>query len=114
MLEKFLVELGNQLRNPWQIIALVGQVCFFLRFLVQWIASEKAGQSVIPNAFWYLSLAGAATVLLAGIVLVQPVLIIANVPALVVYLRNLYLIYKRRRQTIVDPEHQATAGGAKP
>ncbi|MGH7004863.1 MAG: lipid-A-disaccharide synthase N-terminal domain-containing protein, partial [Alphaproteobacteria bacterium] len=90
------------------------QACFFLRFLVQWIASERAGQSVIPNLFWYLSLAGAATVLVSGIVLVQPVLIIANLPALVVYLRNLYLIYKRRQRTIVDPEHQATAGAAKP
>jgi lipid-A-disaccharide synthase-like uncharacterized protein len=114
MFQRFLVELGNQLSNPWQIVAVVGQTCFFLRFLVQWIATERAGQSVIPNLFWYLSLAGAATVLLSGIVLVQPVLIIANLPALFVYLRNLYFIYKRHQETVVDPEHQAGPKGAKP
>lgn len=114
MLERFWIELGNQLANPWQIVAVIGQTCFFLRFLVQWLASERAGQSVIPNLFWYLSLLGAATVLLSGIVLVQPVLIIANLPALFVYLRNLYFIYKRHQETIVDPEHQPGTKGAKP
>jgi lipid-A-disaccharide synthase-like uncharacterized protein len=69
---------------------------------------------VIPNLFWYLSLTGAATVLLAGIVLVQPVLIIANLPALAVYGRNLYFIYKRHQETIVDPEHRSGTKGAKP
>ena len=112
MFERFLVELGNQLSNPWQIVALIGQTCFFLRFFVQWLASERAGQSVIPNMFWYLSLAGAATVLLSGIVLVQPVLIIANLPALAVYSRNLYFIYKRHQQTVVDPEHEPAVKGA--
>jgi lipid-A-disaccharide synthase-like uncharacterized protein len=112
MFERFFVELGNQLANPWQIVAVIGQTCFFLRFLVQWLASERAGRSVIPNLFWYLSLAGAATVLLAGIVLVQPVLIIANLPALAVYGRNLYFIYKRHQETIVDPEHAARTKGA--
>lgn len=114
MLERFFTELVNQLSNPWQIVAVIGQTCFFLRFFVQWLASERAGQSVIPNMFWYLSLAGAATVLFSGIVLVQPVLIIANLPALAVYGRNLYFIYKRHQQTIVDPEHQAGTKGAKP
>lgn len=114
MLERFLTELVNQLSNPWQIVAVIGQACFFLRFLVQWVATERAGQSVIPNMFWYLSLAGAATVLLSGIVLVQPVLIIANLPALAVYGRNLYFIYKRHQETIVDPEHRAGTKGAKP
>jgi lipid-A-disaccharide synthase-like uncharacterized protein len=114
MFERFFVELGNQLSNPWQIVAVIGQTCFFLRFLVQWLASERAGQSVIPNLFWYLSLTGAATVLLAGIVLVQPVLIIANLPALAVYGRNLYFIYKRHQETIVDPEHRSGTKGARP
>lgn len=114
MVQEYLVKLLNQLSDPWQIVAVIGQTCFFLRFLVQWLASERAGQSVIPNMFWYLSLAGAATVLLAGIVLAQPVLIIANLPALAVYGRNLYFIYKRHQQTVVDPEHQPGAKGAKP
>ena len=112
MFESFFIKLASQLADPWQIVALVGQTCFFLRFLVQWLASERAGQSVIPNLFWYLSLAGAATVLLSGIVLVQPVLIIANLPALAVYGRNLYFIYKRHQQTIVDPEHRSGTKGA--
>ena len=114
MVQEYLVKLLNQLTDPWQIVAIIGQTCFFLRFLVQWLASERAGQSVIPNMFWYLSVAGAATVLLAGIVMAQPVLIVANLPALAVYGRNLYFIYKQHQQTIVDPEHQPGAKGVKP
>jgi len=112
MFETFFIKLAKELAEPWQIVAMIGQTCFFLRFFVQWLASERAGQSVIPNMFWYLSLAGAATVLLSGIVLIQPVLIIANLPALAVYGRNLYFIYKRHQETIVDPEHRSGTKGA--
>lgn len=105
MLQKLLEQLGD----PWVIFGLAGQSCFFLRFLFQWLASERAGQSVIPNLFWYLSIAGAGIVLIYGFIRVEPVLILGQIPALAVYLRNLYFVYKRRKHTVVDPEHQASA-----
>ena len=45
----------------WILLGLAGQAAFFSRFLVQWIASERVGRSVVPVAFWYLSLVGSAT-----------------------------------------------------
>lgn len=106
-------KLIEQFGDPWVLFGLAGQSCFFLRFLVQWLASERAGQSVIPNLFWYLSIAGALIVLVYGFIRLEPVLILGQVPALAVYLRNLYFVYKRRKQTVVDPEHQAGTEGAK-
>jgi lipid-A-disaccharide synthase-like uncharacterized protein len=100
MVQKLLI----QIADPWVIFGLAGQACFFLRFFIQWLASERAGQSVIPNMFWYLSIAGAAIVLLYGLVRIEPVLIVGQIPALAVYLRNIYFIHKRRQQTIVDPD----------
>ena len=104
-----LAKLLEQLTDPWVLFGLAGQSCFFLRFLVQWLASERAGKSVIPNLFWYLSIAGALIVLVYGFIRAEPVLILGQVPALAVYLRNLYFIYKRRKATVVDPEHQSAA-----
>jgi len=104
-----LAKLLEQLGDPWVLFGLAGQSCFFLRFLVQWLASERAGQSVIPNLFWYLSIAGAVIVLVYGFIRSEPVLILGQVPALAVYLRNLYFVYKRRKRTVVDPEHQTAA-----
>ncbi len=96
-------KLWGQFGDPWVIIGLAGQSFFFLRFLVQWVASERVQQSVIPRAFWYLSIAGAAIVLAYGIQRAEPVLIVGQSAGLIVYLRNLWLIYRRHRDTIVEP-----------
>ena len=53
--------------NPWLVIGFLGQACFFSRFLVQWIASERKGESVVPVVFWILSLAGGALGALLGV-----------------------------------------------
>lgn len=98
MLQELIAKMGD----TWVIVGLAGQSCFFLRFLVQWIASEKRQESVIPIAFWYLSLAGAAIVLVYGFRQREPVLILGQSVGLLVYLRNLYLIRKRRRNTVVE------------
>ena len=84
----------------------VGQLFYAVPLLIAIVA--PAGRRLRPAL-----MVGAATVLLSGIVLVQPVLIIANLPALAVYGRNLYFIYKRHQQTIVDPVHQAGTKGVK-
>ena len=83
--------------NFWLIFGFIGQLMFTLRFIVQWIASEKKKESVIPVAFWYLSLAGGLIVLLYAIYRMDPVFILAYVPGNFVYLRNLYFIYKKKK-----------------
>jgi lipid-A-disaccharide synthase-like uncharacterized protein len=48
--------------NVWQALGWLGQACFFARFLVQWLASERAGTSVVPKSFWWISLCGSVCV----------------------------------------------------
>ena len=76
----------------WIGVGLAGQVCFFSRFLVQWIASERRGRSVVPRAFWYLSIAGGLTLLTYSIWRRDPVFILGQSVGLFVYLRNLVLL----------------------
>lgn len=83
--------------TAWLIVGLLGQLMFTARFIVQWIASERAGKSVVPLAFWYFSLFGGLIVLAYGIQKVEPVIILGQLPGVVIYSRNLWLIYKNRR-----------------
>lgn len=76
----------------WVGIGLLGQLLFTSRFLVQWIASERRRQSVVPTAFWWLSLGGGATLLSYAIWRQDPVFILGQSMGLVVYIRNLALI----------------------
>ena len=80
----------------WVGIGIFAQVIFFSRFLVQWIVSEKKGESVIPVAFWYLSIAGAIMLLCYSIWRRDPVVILGQSVGLVVYVRNLILIYRKK------------------
>lgn len=82
--------------DHWTLIGLAGQGMFFLRFAVQWVTSERAGRSVIPVAFWYLSIAGALIVLAYGLRQRELILIAGQGAALAIYLRNLVLIHRRR------------------
>jgi lipid-A-disaccharide synthase-like uncharacterized protein len=82
----------------WLAAGLLGQLMFTARFLVQWIASERAGRSVVPVAFWYFSLAGGIIVLAYGIHRIEPVLILGQLPGVVIYGRNLWLIRAERRR----------------
>lgn len=82
----------------WIVIGFVGQACFFGRFLVQWIASERAGRSVVPRAFWYLSIGGALIVLAYAIWRRDPVFIAGQSVGLVVYTRNLALLRREDRE----------------
>lgn len=93
---------GITLEQVWVAIGLLGQSCFFFRMLVQWWASERAGHSVLPTAFWYLSVAGALIVLAYAIYRHDPVFIIGQLAGLFVYLRNLTLIHRNRRGTRVE------------
>jgi lipid-A-disaccharide synthase-like uncharacterized protein len=78
------------------VLGLIGNATFSMRFLVQWIASEKQGESVIPISFWYWSIAGSLIMFLYFLFRRDPVGILAYLPNTIVYLRNLMLIRKRK------------------
>ena len=81
----------------WLIIGFTGQALFSMRFLVQWIKSEREKRSTIPIAFWYFSLAGGASLLIYAIHRKDPVFILGQATGLFIYARNLYLIFRERR-----------------
>ena len=81
----------------WLVVGFGGQIFFFLRFLIQWIASEKKGKSVIPVYFWYFSLIGGLTLLIYAIHIKDPVFIAGQGMGSFIYIRNLMLIYKNKR-----------------
>jgi lipid-A-disaccharide synthase-like uncharacterized protein len=76
----------------WLALGFLGQGLFSMRFLVQWIASEKKGESVVPVAFWYFSLGGGALLLVYSLWRLDPVFIVGQFMGLFIYSRNLYLI----------------------
>ncbi len=79
------------------IIGGIGAIVFSMRFLVQWIASEKAGESVIPRSFWHWSIAGTFIMLFYFVLKRQPIGILLYLPNTCVYVRNLMLIKKKQR-----------------
>ncbi len=88
----------------WVVIGLVGQLLFTARFLVQWIASERAGRSVVPLAFWYFSISGGMVLFLYALSRRDPVFILGQSLGLIIYGRNLWLIRaERRRERTADP-----------
>lgn len=80
--------------SVWLATGLAGQALFTARFLVQWIASERARRSVMPIAFWYFSLAGGLVLLLYALHKRDPVFILGQAGGTVVYARNLYFVFK--------------------
>ena len=77
--------------TPWEILAWTGQACFFARFLVQWIASERAGESVAPPAFWWMSVAGALLLVGYSLHRGEPIFLVGYLVTLAIYLRNLWI-----------------------
>lgn len=77
-------------------IGFIGQALFASRFLVQWIYSERMGKSTIPILFWYLSIFGGIGLLTYAIFRKDPVIILGQSFGIIIYLRNLVLIYKRK------------------
>ena len=82
----------------WIIMGFIGQALFTMRFLVQWVESERKKTSVIPVSFWYFSLAGGLTLLIYAVHRQDPVFILAYLPGNVIYFRNLYLIRKKKHR----------------
>ena len=84
-------------KTLWLVIGFIGQGLFFGRFFVQWLASEKAQKSVIPNAFWYFSVAGGLTLLIYAIYRQDPVFILGQGTGLLIYARNLHFIRRSEK-----------------
>jgi len=85
-------------KNIWMAIGFVGQALFTMRFLVQWLQSERMRRSVVPEAFWYFSLFGGSTLLAYAIHRKDPVFIVGQATGLFIYLRNLYFILRERKE----------------
>ena len=81
----------------WVIVGLFGQLLFMGRFLVQWIASERARKSVVPLAFWYFSIGGGVILFAYAVYRADPVFILGQSMGLFIYLRNLWLIHAEKR-----------------
>jgi lipid-A-disaccharide synthase-like uncharacterized protein len=81
----------------WVVVGFLGQFFFFSRFVVQWIAAERRGESVIPIAFWYLSISGGLILLVYSIHLKDPVFITGQSVGVFVYVRNLMLIHRKKK-----------------
>jgi lipid-A-disaccharide synthase-like uncharacterized protein len=105
-MSEFLRKLVEQSARPVELLGFVGQFVFFLRFVVQWIASERRKESVIPEPFWWISIVGGGITLIYGIVHkdnagnpdpIGPV-ILAQSCANVIYVRNLVLVRRTKRR----------------
>src|SRR5437763_15212969 len=85
----------------WVALGFFAQALFSARFLVQWIASERAGRSVIPVAFWLFSIGGGTLLLVYALYRKDPVFIAGQALGLFIYGRNLYFIRRERRRAAV-------------
>ena len=103
MVEGGLQKLVENLRDPLAILGFAGQAIFGGRFLIQWLASERRKRSYVPISFWWISLAGGGMLLLYSILIWNPVFIFGQAGGLIVYVRNLVLIYRRRSSLQSSP-----------
>lgn len=92
----FISELTN-IEIIFLIIGFFGQGLFASRFIFQWIFSEKKGESVIPIQFWYLSIFGGIFLLTYAIFRKDPVIITGQLFGIIIYIRNLVLIYRKNK-----------------
>jgi lipid-A-disaccharide synthase-like uncharacterized protein len=81
----------------WLVFGLLGNLTFASRFIVQWLASERAGESVVPIVFWHLSIVGSVVLLIYAVHVQSPVFTLAYLPNAFVYARNIALIRRKER-----------------
>jgi lipid-A-disaccharide synthase-like uncharacterized protein len=81
----------------WLVVGFFGQALFGMRFLIQWVMSEKRGESFIPLPFWYLSIGGSLILLTYAIHKQDPVFILGQSLGSIIYIRNLILISRKKK-----------------
>ncbi len=91
----FLHRVRKTLTNPWVLFGFGAQAMFLMRFVIQWIASEKRKRSYVPVSFWWFSLAGGVTLFVYAVSRFDPVFALGQGLGCVIYLRNLVLIHRR-------------------
>src|SRR3954471_24755429 len=94
----------------WKVVGWCGNVVFFSRFFVQWWATEKNRQVIVPNSFWWLSLVGSLLLLSYGLYRRDSVFIFAYAFTWIPYIRNLVISYRNRRGMTQCPACGARAG----
>jgi lipid-A-disaccharide synthase-like uncharacterized protein len=94
----------SSMELAWIAIGFSAQLMFSLRFIVQWLASEKARRSVVPEAFWYFSLTGGLMLTAYALHRTDPVFILGQVAALAIYSRNIYFICRGKRASELAKE----------
>ena len=97
----YLVDVFFTRLDWWVVLGFVAQGLFTMRFIVQWIASERAGHSVIPTAFWFLSIGGGLLLLIYALYRKDAVFIAGQAFGTFVYLRNLYFVLHERKTAAV-------------
>jgi lipid-A-disaccharide synthase-like uncharacterized protein len=90
--------------NYWVALGFFAQALFFTRFLVQWIASERAGKSVVPTAFWYFSIGGSLLLLSYALHKRDPVFILGQSIGSFIYVRNIILVRRSEDRRCGTPE----------
>lgn len=87
----------------WLTVGFLGQAMFSMRFIIQWVASERRRRSYIPVAFWFFSIAGGTILLSYAVWRLDPVFIAGQAGGLVIYGRNLHFIWREHRLARVEP-----------
>jgi lipid-A-disaccharide synthase-like uncharacterized protein len=97
----------------WLFIGFAAQLMFSMRFILQWIASEKAKRSIVPEVFWYFSVAGGAMLFAYAIYRGDPVFILGQGMGLLIYVRNIHMIWREKAEKAeVERAANAPAHGA--
>jgi len=92
----------------WLLIGLTAQLMFSMRFIVQWIASERAQQSIVPEVFWYFSFIGGCMLFAYAIYRIDPVFILGQGTGLMIYARNIHFIWREKMADVDESEMQQT------
>ena len=92
----------EKIMDGWTIVGFLAQGLFFGRFFIQWVVSERKGESTVPLAFWIFSVLGGTLLLIYAIHRRDPVFILGQAAGAIIYLRNLYYIHTHRGAVIRD------------
>lgn len=95
----------------WLAVGFLAQLMFSARFIIQWLASEKAKKSIVPETFWYFSVVGGALLFAYAIYRMDPVFILGQGTGLLIYLRNIHFIWTHKKQ--IQAETAANGGPGK-
>lgn len=106
MFDSWMAALGDWLHavfvlkvDGWVALGFLAQGMFMMRFVVQWIATERQRRSVVPTAFWFFSVAGGVLLLIYAAYRGDPVFIIGQLLGLIIYVRNIHFILREKEMS---------------